>query len=58
MLLLQYLGHNLSVYGDSVHTQVKKLSVESIRKALQTQGSDSHNCTKEFSEADVTSIRK
>ena len=36
----------------------KKLSSASIRKALQTRCSDSHNCIEEFSEADVKAVRK
>ena len=36
----------------------EKLSSSSIRKALHTRCNDSHNCIEEFSEADVTAVRK
>ena len=39
-------------------TSTKKLSQDEIRKALQKQCNDNHNCIGEFSEADVVAVRK
>ena len=39
-------------------TSAKKLSQDEIRKALQKQCNDNHNCIGEFSEADVVAVRK